>query len=186
MKKLKLIRIHTTETDYDYCEDLYIKAFPPAERRDEKHQRILTDTEDRLHFCAISLEDETVGFLTYWNLGSFLYIEHFAIDPAMRGLHIGSEVLHHLHENISLPLILEVERPDTDIARRRIAFYERCGYILWKSHYLQPPYQKGQNPLPLYLMCHGSLKEETDFAAIKDTLYREVYRYQLPERSVNQ
>lgn len=177
MKTLHLVPIHTTDVNYDYCEELYTKAFPDTERRNKEQQRLLTDTNPLFHFCALFIEHEAVGFLTYWDFGTFLYIEHFAIDEAMRGKNLGSKTLQQLHEYIPVPIILEVERPDTDIARRRIAFYERCGYTLWKSDYLQPPYQDGYPPLPLYLMCHGNFREAKDFKFIKETLYREVYHY---------
>lgn len=174
---LQLVRIFTDSPDYPFCEQLYLSAFPPTERRDAQQQRVTTDNEKKFIFNALRFENKTVGFLSYWHLDDFIYIEHFAVDASMRGKNIGGNILHLLHESITQPVILEVERPDTELATRRIHFYERCGYTLWKSEYLQPPYQKGYNPLPLYLMCHGNLHEKTDFKRIKDTLYKEVYKW---------
>lgn len=172
---LQLLPIRTKDPDYAYCEQLYISAFPPAERRNTEQQHSVTDNNPRFRFCALRYEHQTVGFLSYWDLDTFIYIEHFAVDVSMRGKSIGSHVLQYLHKHISKPVILEVEHPETDIAKRRIRFYERCGYTLWKSDYLQPPYQKGYAPLPLYLMCHGHLTEANDFNMVKETLYKEVY-----------
>lgn len=177
MKTLKLIPIHTDHPDYDFCEQLYLSAFPPTERRNKEQQRVLTDENPDFYCCILSVNDKAVGFITYWEFDTFVYIEHFAIEPSMRGKNIGSQVLNLVHAKQIKPVILEVERPDTDIARRRISFYERCGYKLWTQDYLQPPYQEGYPLLPLYLMCHGNLTEEQDFNSIKALLYQKVYRY---------
>lgn len=174
---LQLIRIFTDSPDYSFCEQLYLDAFPPTERRDTEQQRAITDNEKKFIFNTLRFRNKAVGFLSYWNLDDFIYIEHFAIDTSMRGKSIGGKILQLLHESINKPVILEVEHPNTELAARRIHFYERCGYTLWKSDYLQPPYQKGFSPLPLYLMCHGNLHETTDFERIKDSLYKDVYKW---------
>lgn len=174
---LQFTPIHSTSPDYGFCEQLYVDAFPPTERRTNKEQRRIIDQESRFFFCAIRKEEKTVGFLSYWNFDTFIYIEHFAIDASLRGQNIGSRLLQDFHNNMTLPIILEVERPETPIARRRIHFYERCGYTLWQSDYIQPPYQAGYASLPLYLMCHGDLTEAKDFDHIRQTLYKEVYHF---------
>lgn len=174
---LQLIRISTDSSDYPFCEQLYTNAFPPAERREINHQRAITENNTNFFFNALRLENTPMGFLTYWVLGDFIYIEHFAVDESMRGKRIGRNILQLLHQQITRPAILEVERPDTELAVRRIHFYERCGYTLWKSDYLQPPYEERYSPLPLYLMCHGALNEQTDYERIKETLYKEVYKW---------
>lgn len=175
-KQLTFTPIHSNSPEYPFCERLYQTAFPSTERRNTALQRKVTDTTENFHFHALSVNGKTVGFLTFWEFPRFIYIEHFAIDATMRGQHIGQTVMEHFHKTTPKPIILEVERPDTDIARRRIGFYERCGYTLWRNDYLQPPYQEGQDFLPLYLMCNScTLQADTDFETIKTTLYTHVY-----------
>lgn len=181
-KTLQLIPISTQHADYYFCEQLYLNAFPASERRTPEQQRHVVDHNPLFRFCTIQVEGKTVGFLSYWELPAFIYVEHFAVDASLRGQNIGFMTMQELHKKSTKPIILEVERPDTEIARRRIRFYERCGYTLWNREYLQPPYQDGYTPLPLLLMCHGHLTEAEDFSRIKETLYKEVYHYQ-PERN---
>lgn len=175
-KRLQLIPLHTDSAEYPYCEDLYVKAFPPTERRTEEQLRFNTDHKKDFRFYALKCGEKAVGLLTCWDFHEFLYIEHFAVDEAMRGQHIGGNILKLFHETHPEPVILEVERPDTEIASRRIGFYERSGYTLWKSDYLQPPYQHGYDFLPLYLMCNSDrLQESKDYETIKEILYKKVY-----------
>jgi hypothetical protein len=73
------------------------------------------------------------------------------------------------------PIVLEVELPETDIARRRIAFYERNGFRLWTSrNYQQPPYRQGDAPIAMRLMAWGNLPESR-FEEVVRRIYREVY-----------
>lgn len=76
---------------------------------------------------------------------------------------------------INAPIVLEVELPNDEMSIRRIGFYERVNYKLWKNEYSQPPYRKGDEYLPMHLMVYGDLNSEKDFDRIKYNLYKEVY-----------
>ena len=66
--------------------------------------------------------------------------------------------------------------PTDDLSRRRIAFYERNGFTLWRDCvYQQPPYRPEDTPLPMLLMVRGNLDPKNDFARVKATIHREVY-----------
>ena len=69
----------------------------------------------------------------------------------------------------------EVERPVEEMAKRRIGFYQRQGFVLWKKDYRQPPYKPGDHFLPMYLMVHGNLDPEKDYEDIKHKLHTVVY-----------
>ena len=83
--------------------------------------------------------------------------------------------MQHVLSLSQQPFVLEVELPDTDIARRRIAFYERIGFVLCEKHYLQPPYNEGFPAVPLRLMEYGGQLTKTDFDQVAHTLHRVVY-----------
>lgn len=173
---LRLQRITTNDTNwYNYLEELLTTAFPPEERRPPEEQRLITDR--KAHFSSnIILHDERpIGLLTYWTFNDFCYIEHFAIHASSRNGGFGRKALAHFIKQEQLPIVLEVEPPTEEIARRRIAFYARQGFSLWRKPYLQPPYKKGGNYFPLHLMVHGYLNEEASYEHIKKTIYREVY-----------
>jgi hypothetical protein len=73
------------------------------------------------------------------------------------------------------PVFLEVEPPSTEIARRRINFYERIGFHLNKFDYLQPALQGGQKPLLLKNMTYPNPLEEVFFDYCKKIIFENVY-----------
>ena len=91
------------------------------------------------------------GFLAVWEFESFIYIEHFAVDPALRNSGTGSAMLQELVKQYQKPICLEVELPEDELTRRRIGFYERNGFV-------QCGMRKGFYEFPkedAYVMVHG-------------------------------
>lgn len=177
-KPLAFKPLTTGHAEYAYVEQLLHSAFPPEERRDDDRQRINTDKESRFYTLYIYRDGDKplpVGVLTYWDFDSFLYIEHLAIDPSLRGQGYGQTVLASFGQSRPHPIVLEVEHPTDEQSRRRIRFYQQCGFTLWPCDYLQPPYRKGDSPLPLYLMASGGLDFHHHYDTVRKTLHREVY-----------
>lgn len=160
---------------YTFMENLLTTAFPPEEYRELNQLREYTDHMDNFYNNIIFDEDRPVGIITYWDFGSFCYIEHFATTPALRNGGYGKRTLEHLCNQLQSPIVLEVERPTEDIAKRRIGFYQRQGFTLWEKDYHQPPYKPGDGFLPMYLMVHGNLEAEKDYERIKNKLHTVVY-----------
>lgn len=118
---------------------------------------------------------EFCGFITWWDFGGFVYGEHFAMLPECRGAGIGGEVIDRFVADAGKPVVLEVELPTNDTARRRIRFYERHGFTLCDAEYVQPPYDAGGEGVPMRLMSHGMPLDAETFERVRDTLYAEVY-----------
>lgn len=174
---IKLKNISTASPFYAWVENLWANSFPSDERRDTDAQRSNTD-ENAAFSCLLAMnnDDKPLGFITLWDFGTFIYCEHFATVPEVRGKGIGTEIIHQIIISLSKPLVLEVEMPDNELSRRRIRFYERCGLRPWQSsHYVQPPYRAGGNPVPMMLMATEGLDEHTDFNRVVDTLKKYVY-----------
>jgi len=77
-----MIEIKKVTTDhklYPFVEELLLSAFPEQERRDNQFQRENTDTKENFHSCIITLSERPIGMISLWNLGEFIYIEHFAL-----------------------------------------------------------------------------------------------------------
>lgn len=110
-----------------------------------------------------------------WDFDEFYYVEHFATNPALRNGGYGKRTLEHLCEFLKRPIVLEVERPVEEMAKRRINFYQRHGFTLWEKDYYQPPYKEGDDFLPMYLMVHGNLDAEKDYEGIRHKLHTIVY-----------
>lgn len=174
---INLEDISTASSHYEWTEKLWIDSFPVDERRDTCIQRKNIDSNPKFR-CKVALNgyDEPIGFITIWDLGLFIYCEHFATAPKIRGKGFGTEIIRMVTSFYGKPLVLEVEMPENELSRRRIRFYERCGLRLWKSGlYTQPPYRPGGNPVPMMLMATDGLTEAKDFNQIVDILKKEVY-----------
>jgi ribosomal protein S18 acetylase RimI-like enzyme len=169
---------------------LYEDSFVQDERRDlRSHSEIFADPYYEMH--AVKWGELVVGFIGVWNLQidgqSWAFVEHMATHPAYRSRGIGKIVLNKIARDRNV--VLEVERPEgtlpEDPKNRRIRFYEREGFYLNDQqsypgfpqfNYLQPSYGEDRNPVPLYLMTRpGPIKDETQFEALKDQIYKIVY-----------
>ena len=173
---IRLQRISTADGFlYEYMEQLITAAFPPEEYRPLEELRLYTDNKPHFYNNIIFHHDTPVGFITYWDFDKFYYVEHFATNPALRNGGYGKRTLEHLCEVLKRPIVLEVERPVEEMAKRRINFYQRHGFTLWEKDYYQPPYKEGDDFLPMYLMVHGNLDAEKDYEGIRHKLHTIVY-----------
>ena len=118
-----------------------------------------------------------LGFLSYWDFGTFRYIEHFAVDVNLRGKGIGSGILEYfIKESGKTPIILEVELPEGYDARRRVDFYMRHCFILWKRlHYIQPCYEPGGGTPEMKLMTLH-VNDQSKVAEMAEVVKKEVYK----------
>ncbi|MGM9796314.1 MAG: GNAT family N-acetyltransferase [Parabacteroides sp.] len=159
----------------DQVEQTYNEAFPEAERRDFALVRQLIANEPAFQLQVFYRDDTYVGFLSNWQFEGFRYVEHFAIDPSARNGGIGGVVLRKFLALQLDSVILEVELPEDELARRRVGFYERQGFRLDTHRYIQPPYRPEGSSLELRLMCYGEMDLTQRYAEVRDALYQKVY-----------
>lgn len=147
---------------------LYNLSFPPSERRPWNSVLALLDKGD-LTIEVFYAKGAFAGFLSWWHLPGFIYIEHFAVMPDLRNQGVGGDYLDRfIKEHSDKPIILEAEPPHSSImASRRLNFYQRHGFAPYKTYYIQPPYSAGLPPVHLWLMMHR--KNQGTYEA-KDTL----------------
>lgn len=143
-----------------FVKGLYINSFPDNERRlwSDLVERI-SDNHNRMKLLVIYSRNNPIGFITWWQLDcGYRYVEHFAIDPRLRGFGFGYSVIMTFLANDGAPVVLEVEPEDvSETARRRIGFYIRCGFFAHKGYeYIQPSYAEGLEPVRLMLMTTES------------------------------
>lgn len=162
--------------DFDRVYSLMEKSFPTDERRPYEKQKALLSEPMYSIYGVKSDSGQVTAFITVWQFEHFAYVEHFAVDPDCRGGGMGSAMLREIVSKLSCMVCLEVELPETDMAKRRIAFYERNGFVTNDYPYIQPPYSEGQKPLPLIIMTSGRTVSEDEFEAMKGLLYRFVYK----------
>jgi len=155
--------------------NIYEESFPKDEKRSLKDQIKLFNNQS-YEFLTIIKEDELIGLLLRWDLGKFLFIEHFAILKKLRNKRIGETILKEYVSSVKKSIILEVDKPENSIAKRRIGFYERLGFCL--NHfdgYVQPPYEVGKESVPMFLMTFPEKANEFDFQTIKSQIHKVVY-----------
>ena len=70
-------------------EHIYLEAFPPEERRPWE-QIAATPSDSLLRLHAICCNGDAVGLITTWDFGTFVYVEHLAVDISCRGGGIGA------------------------------------------------------------------------------------------------
>lgn len=147
--------------------DIMERSFP----REEHGSAQLHYSElSRSEFRCLCYEPEGVpaAFMNYYDFSenSVVFLEHFAVEQQLRGNGIGSQLMQYFKEITSPSLIvLEVEPPEGEKERRRIAFYQRMGFVLNSGEYFQPAFHEGMSELPLKLMSteplHGARFKET-------------------------
>lgn len=122
------------------------------------------------------ISDKAIGALIAWDFPDFYFGEYLAILPEMRNRGNGEDLMYLLPDSLEKPILFECEPPKTDIARRRINFYRRCGYFVYDREYLMPALHPEDAPIPMHLMGGGKnpLKNENLKEAV-DLLYKSVY-----------
>ena len=158
------------ETDFPEIYRIMQASFSDDEYRPYDEQLALfEEPEYRIYYMP-------AGFLAVWEFESFIYIEHFAVDPALRNSGTGSAMLQELVKQYQKPICLELELPEDELTRRRIGFYERNGFVFNEYPYIQPPISKGKSPVPLRIMTYRSEITRQEFQKMKEILYRRVYK----------
>ena len=171
---MKLENINISEHYLIYAKEVYEYSFPPEERLD--FDKVLQRQDERYQMKIILDEsDNAAGILFYWNFDTFVYIEHFAFSHSQRGKGQGSAVLKEFTTAQKLPVILEIELPETLDAQRRLDFYQRLGFVKNEYPYIQPPYSK-EKPSVEMLILSTEILSKSRFEEVKTTLYREMYK----------
>lgn len=153
---------------------IYEDSFPEDERRNlEEQENILNNP--LFEIIPFVVNDKLTGFCTVWKFTNFLYVEHAAIKKEYRGRGFGREMYLDLINKFPGKIVLEVEHPSDDLKKRRISFYERLGFELNSYNYIQPPFSRNKNSVPLLIMSYPNLITDTEFNEIRKTIYNNVF-----------
>ena len=178
MNKIVFKRIRNSHSsDFEYAKSILTKSFPCEEYRDLAEWGDYTENKNDFYNNVILCDNKKIGILSLWNFSSFIYIEHFAISPEIRSKGFGHLVMNHLLKEANNEIILEVELPNNDQAKRRIHFYEEIGFHLCPFTYHQPPYRKGDELFPMRIMSSTPILSSDNFCKIKGILYSRVYAF---------
>ncbi|WP_130868661.1 GNAT family N-acetyltransferase [Intestinimonas massiliensis (ex Afouda et al. 2020)] len=116
------------------------EAFPPNERKPLPDIRALMDA-GRYEVWGLFDGDTMLGYATLWmepTDKSCILLDYLGVTAARRNGGLGQKIVRMLAEQMegkSL-LLIEAERPveggdpaENNLRRRRLAFYERCGFV---------------------------------------------------------
>lgn len=166
------------KSDLEFIEKLYIESFPRYERRPILQMHQLLETEERFNMYLLETEDNTrIGFVTYWMLDTFIFLDHFAISSEQRSGGYGKKAVEKLIQQTDLPLVGEIELTGaSDMASRRAKFYEKQGFKIWDLPYEQPPFEEQYDAVPMHMITYRDVGFPANFETIRDTIYSEVYK----------
>lgn len=163
---------------------IYEQSFPENERRSIDNIERQIDSNNDYNFFVVLEDDFPVGMAVVWVIEHrFVYIEHLAVMENRRSAGIGSKAMKLLIDKSPFPIIIEVEKRLPEMTEeqlrnceRRLRFYKNLGFRFSEGEYIQPPYSRNLQPVPMNLMEREGNLLETDFEGIKRAIYKVVYR----------
>jgi len=131
--------------------DIFKVSFPIFEQRDpDQLSEALKD--NRYHLILNIENNQLVSFIAYWDFNTYVYIEHLAVNPLLRGNSLGSIMLNAFARMVDKTVVLEIDPLKDEISKKRFRFYEKLGYKLNPYKHKHPPYKKGYQPHELLIL----------------------------------
>ena len=167
---------HQEHPEFEAAYRVYEESFPAFERRTRSDQ-IHALSDKQYHFELIkNQQGEFLGILLTWKNDNFLYIEHLAITPAVRGMNIGTRILEHLKTTVNKPIILEIDPPVDDVSVNRKRFYENVDFVDQGRSYIHYSYQKKTQPHTLDILTFPAISDHL-FESFKQHVQSQVMKY---------
>lgn len=165
-----------SKNEYDKYFSLLEDDFVLEERRTKEDEFAAFDNQ-AFSPNFIYENGNLIGYACFWEFDEFVFVEHFAILKNMRGTGCGSRFLKEFSESKNKPIVLEVELPENEIAKKRISFYERLGYVINPFEYYQPTYHEGLELVPMHIMTYKNTLSKEQFDSfvlqIKNLVYNQ-------------
>ena len=171
--KIEVLKVHQikSEKDQHFAEfwKIYSSSFPLNERRVSNQQTEVFKKQGYQVDVYFS-DNQIIGFIAYWAIKEFIFVEHLAIAPEVRSKGLGSAILKPFIETEPNPVILEIEPTIDDLTSRRLKFYESLGFIRNDHRHYQPPYHITDQPLHLVILTYPN--------QINEDLYQQFAQFQ--------
>ena len=149
---IQTIKIEDTEHySFKTFIELYKTSFPIFEQRTEIQQNYAFSNE-HYNLNGYYDNDDFIGFISYWEFDSYIYIEHFAINTNIRGKGYGSSVLNSFISSTNKVVLLEIDPVIDNISAARLRFYKKCGFFENSYPHKHPAYRNEFHPHDLIIL----------------------------------
>ena len=90
---------------YPTFEQIYTASFPLFEQRTEEQQEQAFQSPN-YHLVVYLKDNLFIGFISYWDFSTYVYIEHFAIHENFRGQGYGGLLLEDFNKRLNKIILL--------------------------------------------------------------------------------
>lgn len=165
------------EKDFKKIYALMEHSFPMEEVRPRENAQAQLGDPNYTIWISKNEAADILGFIAAWDLGSNIFVEHFAVDPAIREGGVGSRMMAAFLFRALKPVVIEVEDEKTEINERRIGFYQRLGFHLSEYGYHQPV-MRGDvtKKIPLKIMTYPKPLTKTGFENFRIQVFTQIYK----------
>ena len=161
--------------EFDRFYQILSNYFPTKEIKEYNYMK---DTFHAGLYQVLTLKDndQIVGIMSFYQHDDFRFIDYFAIDGSLKGKGMGSKMLQYFINLDDKMVILEVEHPEDEQSKRRIAFYQRNGlYLNDQFEYFVPPVRNLKHRLYFHLMSSKRKINNIEFEKYYPQILKMVY-----------
>jgi ribosomal protein S18 acetylase RimI-like enzyme len=177
MSEIKLNRITNQDDNTGKAAMLiYENAFPIEEKRPiERHIKLMKENP-LFRFYAAMKGEKVIGMIVLWELNDFTYLDYLAVSQDYRNKGYGKLMIRQLQQLYDSLIVLEVEMPDNDLAKRRIKFYTQLGFNLLDFPYFMPKYNNPKEPFPMLLMSFPNIINNSMCEYVMSQIHLNAYK----------
>lgn len=169
MERLTSQKLTSTQSPlFPRVDALYEQAFPWHEQRElAAKQSAINDT----HYALEAWFDgeQFVGMSGTWAFDGYLYIEHLAVDSTLRSQGYGKRLLGRILARAPLT-VLEIDPLTTEIAHKRLRFYEGMGFSANPWPHAHPTYHAGIADHELIVLSYPQAIDAAQYQRFNDEL----------------
>ncbi|WP_435951933.1 GNAT family N-acetyltransferase [Dryocola sp. BD626] len=170
---LTIKRITGTDAEwFAEVDALYESAFPFHEKR-EPEAKASALKNDRYALQAWFDGEQFIGMIGAWRFDGFTYIEHLAVNGTLRAQGYGKRMLSQFLQMHPLT-ILEIDPLTTEIAHKRLRFYQSLGFCENDYAHYHPSYHVGTPDHDLIVLSYPQKISEAQYERFNEALRRVV------------
>lgn len=163
---------------------IYHSSFPEMERRNRDVYEALCRNEPKFVPDRIEIKGQAAALLWHWEMPKFTYIEHFAVSKKFRNQGLGSKVLKRFfskHKRI----VLEIEPPENEIQERRLAFYQRHGFVRTGFNYVSAGFGEIAKPHRLELLSYPESLTTAECGYFERFINQRILKHEKVKRTIS-